>query len=111
MPLTQPSQGISQKDVTEWSKEPDRPSLTLIVEAVNEYVAGLPVVQHIEAGAKWPAEVRLGAIMLAARLAKRRNSPNGIEAATDMNVTYVARYDSDISRMLQLDRAAAPAVG
>lgn len=107
----QPANAITERQVNAWSKEPDSPNLTMIVAAVNEYVRGLPVVQHLEAGQAWPAHVVAGAIMLAARLAKRRNSPNGIEAATDLNVTYTARYDSDISRLLQLDGHRAPAVG
>lgn len=103
--------GISETDVTNWSKEPASANLTMIVAAVNEYVGELRIVQHLEAGTAWPASVKLGAVMLAARLAKRRNSPNGIEAATDMNVTYTARYDSDISRLLGLDKHSGPAVG
>lgn len=102
---------ITDAEVTQWSKEPATPNLSMIVQAVNDYVAGLPVVQHLAEAEPWPGEVRLGAVMLAARLAKRRNSPNGIEAATDLNVTYTARYDSDISRLLRLDRFQAPAVG
>ncbi len=103
--------GITETDVTNWSKEPASPNLTMIVAATNAFVSDLPVVQHLAQGEAWPKSVTLGAIMLAARLAKRRNSPNGIEAATDMNVTYTARYDSDISRLLQLDKFQAPAVG
>lgn len=102
---------ISETQVTAWSKEPASPNLTMIVAAVNAYVRELPVVQHLEEDAAWPGDVHAGAIMLAARLAKRRNSPNGIEAATDLNVTYTARYDSDISRMLRLDGHRMPAVG
>lgn len=110
MPAPQPV-GIIEADVTNWSKEPSSPNLVMIVAAVNEFVAGLRIVQHLEAGTQWPASVKLGAVMLAARLAKRRNSPNGIEAATDMNVTYTARYDSDISRLLGLDKHSGLAVG
>lgn len=108
---TENPRAIIESEVTNWSKEPASPNLTMVLAAVNSFVGSLPVVQHLEDGAAWPAEVRLGAIMLAARLAKRRNSPNGIESATDMNVTYTARYDSDISRMLQIDGHRAPAVG
>lgn len=103
--------GITPEHVIAWSKEPASPNLDNVVAAVNGFVSGLPVVQNIAEGAAWPGGVQLGAVMLAARLMKRRNSPNGIEAATDMNVTYTARYDSDISRLLQLDGFQAPAVG
>lgn len=111
MSTEQPVNAITESQVNAWSKEPDSPNLTMIVAAVNAYVHGLPVVQHLESDEPWPAQVVAGAIMLAARLAKRRNSPNGIEAATDLNVTYTARYDSDISRLLQLDAHRVPAVG
>lgn len=110
MPDTASSPGITAEQVTEWSREPAGNNLNMIVTAVNAFVSGLPVVQHVE-GEAWPAEVTLGAVMLAARLARRRNSPNGLESATDLNVTYVARHDSDISRLLQLDGHQAPAVG
>lgn len=102
---------LTEQEVTEWSKEPSGPNLKRTVEATNAFVNSLPVVQHLTDDEAWPEHVRIGALMLAARLIKRRNSPNGIEAATDMNVTYTARYDSDISRMLQLDKYQAPAVG
>lgn len=103
--------GIVAADVTAWSKEPASPNLDRIVAAVNAYVGRLRVVADVPEGEPWPAEVKLGAVMLAARLMKRRNSPNGIEAATDMNVTYTARYDADISRLLGIDGFAGPAVG
>lgn len=103
--------GIKNTDVTAWSQEPESPYLTSVVKAVNDYVAALPVTQHLEKDAEWPAAIKLGAIMLAARLARRRNSPNGLEAVTDLNVTYTARYDSDIARLLQLDGFQKPAVG
>lgn len=112
MPATTSTPGITEGEVTAWTKEPASANLTSVVAAVNSYVSGLPVVQQVATDATaWPADVQLGAIMLAARLIKRRNSPNGIEAATDMNVTYTARYDSDISRLLQLDGHRLPAVG
>lgn len=111
MPDTITGRVLTEGEVTQWSKEPASPNLTMIVAAVTAYVNGLPVVQNLSVEAAWPAEVRLGSVMLAARLAKRRNSPNGIEAATDMNVTYTARYDADISRLLRLDNYRMPAVG
>jgi hypothetical protein len=104
MPLT-PAQ------VATWTKEPEGEVVTSVTQAVNIYVAALPVVQHLTTGQDWPADVMLGAKLLAARLIRRRNSPNGVEALTDAGVTYVARYDSDISRLLHLDAAQKPAVG
>ncbi|ALF00764.1 head-to-tail adaptor [Arthrobacter phage Maggie] len=57
------------------------------------------------------ADTVLGAKMLAARLYRRRNSPSGVEAITDAGTSFVARYDSDISRYLKLDGFAAPRIG
>jgi hypothetical protein len=38
--------------------------------------------------------------MLAARLVRRRNSPAGVEAFTEMGPTYVSRFDPDVDRLL-----------
>ncbi len=58
------------------------------------------------------AEVKQAAIMLAARVIRRRNSPGGIEQfGTDGLVSYVARFDPDIERSLRLGSWARPAVG
>ncbi|WP_176484099.1 hypothetical protein [Glutamicibacter sp. BW80] len=52
----------------------------------------------------------MGAVMLASRLYRRKNSPHGIESVGDMS-TYVSRYDSDISRLLNIDTFRKPLVG
>lgn len=56
----------------------------------------------------WGAETTLGAVMLTARLYRRRNSPAGIESLTEMGATYVSRYDSDIARLLRIDAFQGP---
>lgn len=56
----------------------------------------------------WPADLTQGATMLAARLFKRRNSPNGVEAFAVAGPVYVRRNDPDIGMLLDLD---APMVG
>ena len=64
----------------------------------------------------WPvvytpdAEVYQAAVMLAARLVRRRNSPGGIESFGE-SVTYVSRYDPDIARALHSGSWALPGVG
>ena len=55
-------------------------------------------------------EVYQGAVMLAARLVRRRNSPAGIETFSD-SVAYVSRWDPDIQRALRQGNYAWPAVG
>ena len=56
------------------------------------------------------AEVYQAAVMLAARLVRRRNSPGGIESFGE-SVTYVSRYDPDIGRALHSGTWASPGVG
>lgn len=56
------------------------------------------------------AEVYQAAVMLAARVARRRNSPSGIETMAD-TVSYVSRYDPEIERALWQGHWAKPAVG
>lgn len=64
----------------------------------------------------WPvvftpdAEVYQAAVMLAARLVRRRNSPGGVETFGE-SVTYVSRYDPDIGRALRTGLWALPGVG
>jgi len=100
------------------------PALEDATAATNAFVGrlGLPTVPLIvdgvavldDAGAQVmvPADDTVtGAKMLAARLYRRRNSPSGVEAITDAGTSFVARYDSDISRLLQLDGFAPPRIG
>jgi len=80
-----------------------------VIAAVNAFVGSLPVVTDHD-GDNWPAQVQLAAIMLAARLIRRRNSPSGVEALTEAGTSYVSRYDPDIARMLELDGYERPAI-
>lgn len=59
----------------------------------------------------WPEDLELGANMLAARLVRRRNSPDGVAALTDAGAVYIARTDPDIGMLLQVGAFARPAVG
>lgn len=77
------------------------------VAAVNALVRGLQVALVVN-GESWPANVTRGANMLAARLYRRRNSPTGVEAVSDVGPVYVRRNDPDIATLLKLNR---PAVG
>lgn len=109
--MTTPKREITALEVTQWSKEPESPNLEAVVSAVNGFVSRLPIVSRLAGDEEWTPEICLGAVMLAARLIKRRNSANGVEAITDIGVTYTARYDSDVARLLQLDDQRKPAVG
>lgn len=56
------------------------------------------------------AEVYQAAVMLAARLVRRRNSPGGVETFGE-SVTYVSRHDPEIARALRTGLWALPGVG
>jgi hypothetical protein len=57
-----------------------------------------------------PPDVYQGAVMLAARLFRRRNSPAGIESMGE-SVTYVASFDPDLDQFLRRGRYRMPGVG
>ena len=100
---------ITAADVTGWTDDlgSDPDALAVVVAAVNAWVDTLPA-STLGPGGGWPDYMTAGAVMLAARIYRRRNSPNGIESMTDLATTYVTRYDPDISRMLRL---SMPVVG
>lgn len=57
-----------------------------------------------------PADVYQGAVMLAARLYRRRNSPAGIETMGE-STNYVASFDPDLDQFLRRGRYRIPGVG
>lgn len=104
---------ITRAELVAWSKGqvPADDSAQLTVDAVNAYVSALPVVARLDSsddGQAVPESVKFGALLLANRAHRRRMSPNGIESMSGESVAYVARYDPDIARFLELDR---PSVG
>lgn len=62
-------------------------------------------------GHDWPDNIRLGAVMLAARVYRRRNSPAGVESLGEMGPVYISRNDPDLAQLLQIGRYAPPRVG
>lgn len=70
----------------------------LVTAAVNSFVRQFHPVPAD--GTEYPDHVVQGATMLAARLVRRRNSPAGVEAFTEMGPTYVSRFDPDVDRLL-----------
>lgn len=107
---------ITAQEVTNWMghsapTEPDDvQALELVISAVTKYVESLPNIEFDPSGFYWAATTKLGAIMLAARMYQRRNSPGGVTAIGDVT-TYVSRYDSDIARLLNLESFTKPMVG
>lgn len=78
-----------------------------IAAAVVAFVDDLP---GVDAGA-WDDREMLGAVILTARLIRRRNSPAGVEIFGDQGAVYVRRNDPDVAQMLRLDRWARPKIG
>lgn len=90
-----------------WAKLPGGvdDAMRACAAAVHALVAALPITQGHPT---WREDTALGAVMLTARLHRRRNSPAGIESLTEMGATYVSRYDSDIARLLRIDAFVGP---
>ena len=88
----------------------DHACLKECAEAVVALLESLPTVP-VDASGETPARVRLAAMMLTARLYRRRNSLTGIETIADLGTSYVARYDPDIARMLRIDAFTPPQIG
>lgn len=59
----------------------------------------------------WAADTYLGALMYAARLVRRANSPGGIEAFFETGVAYVQRTDPDVAVLLRLGSSSVPMTG
>jgi hypothetical protein len=84
-----------------------------VVAATNAWVAATAYVAELDPvtwPVEWPDDVAQGAVMLAARLYRRRNTPGGIESMADVAV-YVPRRDSDVDRLLHMGAWAPPRVG
>lgn len=86
-----------------------------IVAAVNAYVLGLPVAAVADGAADWEAPqvaaVVEGAVMLAGRLYRRKNTPDGAAPLSASGVFSVARADPDVALLLGLGAHARPGVG
>lgn len=82
--------------------------LGLVAPAVAVFVDSLPAGGRNAAGL-WTAQTQLGAVMLSARLVRRRNSPAGIATfTTEGGVAYVTRFDPDVAQLLELGASARP---
>lgn len=80
------------------------------VDAANAWISTLPGPQQINED--WFPNLVQGGVMLAARLFRRRNSPAGVEAFSDLGgAVYVQRNDPDIAMMLGLGPYARPRTG
>jgi hypothetical protein len=53
-------------------------------------------------GQAWPHDKVMGAVMLAGRHYRRRNSPAGVEVFGADGAAYVSRTDPDVAMLLEL---------
>lgn len=121
MPLNLPAAGPTTPELVKgWlsiDDDVDDTEIGKAVAAVNQLVRRMPVCQLVAAPegedppAGWPDDVELGATMLAARVARRRATPGGVEAAGAFGIAYVRRNDPDVAQLLRLGEYGAPAVG
>lgn len=86
----------------------DFEELEVTVAAVNAVVRRWHVPR---ANGSWRDDHVLGAEMLARRLWRRRNSPEGVATFTSDGAVYVQRNDPDVALLLQLGQHAPPVVG
>lgn len=113
-PDTEPTDTTAVKAYLSIDDAADDEAIAKVVTAVNVFVRRtekarrLGVVDPEPVPNVWPGDVTQGATMLAARLHRRKNSPNGVEAFAVGGPVYVRRNDPDIAMLLDLD---SPMVG
>lgn len=103
--------GITSDQVAAWLRlgdGQDRDLLDAVTAAVNAWVAALPHWSTVTD--PWPPDLTQGAVMLAARLYRRRNTPAGIESMPD-GAVYLPQRDGDVDPLLKIGRYAPPRVG
>ncbi|MFE7133398.1 hypothetical protein ACFVIM_21330 [Streptomyces sp. NPDC057638] len=84
-------------------------ALGIVVNAVNVLVPStVPRVRALPPSEEWPVDVTLAAHLMAARLFARRRSPTGVATYTETGPAYVARWDPDLERLLQVGKWAPP---
>lgn len=102
-------------DVAQWLRLPD-PIPTVDADLLARIVTATePVVARYRpdigaTAAAIPPDIYQGAVQLAARIYRRRNSPAGIETMGD-SVNYVASFDPDLDQFLRRGRYRMPGVG
>ncbi|MFC9895037.1 hypothetical protein ACFVMC_15235 [Nocardia sp. NPDC127579] len=108
-PVQAPATDAAVKAYLRLDDPGDETTLTATVNAVNALMVewfGAPV-----SPAVWSETKRQGAVMLAARVFRRRNSPAGVESFGELGPIYVQRNDPDVGQLLGLGAYARPAVG
>lgn len=113
VPAAGPADRESVKALLRVGGTSDDQVIDQVVAAVNSMVRDLPVATPPSSTSwdAWPERVELGAVMLAARLFRRRDTPSGVQTFGDYGPVYVQRNDPDIAQLLQLGNYKRPAVG
>lgn len=94
----------------------DDTAISGVVAAVNVKVKSWPVAKAADtdpAPADWAGfeDVVYGSTLLAARLFRRKDTPDGIAGFADGAPAYVSRNDPDVALMLKIGTNQGPAVG
>lgn len=89
----------------------DNLDLEAVVAGTNALVRTWPCSAPAVDQESFPANVELGANMMAGRLFRRRESPAGVAAFGDMGAVYVMRNDPDVAMLLGLGAWSSGAVG
>ena len=88
--------------------DPDATGIEIIVAAINDCVCKW---HGYAAEDTWRPSHRLGAVMLAARLSRRRLTPGGTKQFAELSLGSIQRSDPDASMLLGLGGWAIPRVG
>lgn len=113
-PTTGPTTRDLVKDHLRITGSADDTVLDGVVGAVNAIVRSWPVAQPFDtdpAPAGWSDNVVYGSTLLAARLFRRRNTPDGVAAFSDSGPVYLSRNDPDVALLLEVGNNKMPAVG
>lgn len=117
LPLVGPAARAAVKEELRLTDTTEDSVVDRIVLAVNRKVRRWPVARQASqpdvepADRKWPEDIEHGALMLCARLYRRRNSAAGYEAFGGEGAVYVRRNDPDIAQLLELGDYEGPVLG
>lgn len=102
---TPPTSAAVVAEHLSWQKtdEDELSRLDGVVAAVNAFVNRVATTSAPERAQ--------GALLLAARLWRRRNSPEGVATFTGDGAVYVQRNDPDVAQYLGIGSYAPPVVG
>ena len=85
--------------------EPERAEAATCLDAAIAFVT-----RYHSDPDSWDAAVRLGCLMQAAGLFRRRHTPGGIEQFGETGI-YTRAVDTEVERLLRIGRYAIPRVG